>query len=710
MHRSGTSALTRVLNLLGCDLPATLLQADPTNEAGHWESHPIVRLNDRILQSAGTNWHDWQEFYPGWLKSPKADQFREEGLNLLASEFNTSHLFVLKDPRLCRILPFWLEVFRNAGVRPLILSPLRNPLEVAASLAKRNGFDPSFGTLLWLRNVLAAEFASRGKPRLFAPYTGLKANWRTLVRRMESRFDIVWPRRPDKAASEINAFLSDDLQHHRVAADAIFSDPSISEWLASTFQVLSGWAEKGERRADFAILDRIRTEFATASPAISQLVIAEQATKRIARRSVAELEQLRDRLAKSDAELAGETQRAQDFERELETIRSSLAEKEQRIGALANELMLQTKAAEAAQANLAEAHIRVHQGEAFSESEHVAALEQQLAALRSALEEKDKRIAALANDRVLYADAGLQIAGSDDSGLSVLAEQLQLELQVAKDELRLKDGEIAALASELERQVRTLEGELLNEARRAKHFEEEFGKARDILAENERRLETLFDEVRSHALARDKAETALADALSRLAQTESALVQRRHEADQTAEELARAQAQLKEMTAATAENEKIIAGLKEHAHLLLTDFKDRQVQIEILEKKTREQYEEIGELQNRQKEQINETVRLSRLALEREQETQSLREVAAKELGRSVVGLIGKRKWPLLPRRLRLKQQMALLERSGLFDREWYLQRYEDVRQSGIDPLRHYAEHGAREGREPNSKFERPKK
>jgi hypothetical protein len=40
------------------------------------------------------------------------------------------------------------------------------------------------------------------------------------------------------------------------------------------------------------------------------------------------------------------------------------------------------------------------------------------------------------------------------------------------------------------------------------------------------------------------------------------------------------------------------------------------------------------------------------------------------------------------------------------FDTRWYLQRYEDVRRSGVNPLLHYARHGYREGRDPGPGFQ----
>lgn len=53
----------------------------------------------------------------------------------------------------------------------------------------------------------------------------------------------------------------------------------------------------------------------------------------------------------------------------------------------------------------------------------------------------------------------------------------------------------------------------------------------------------------------------------------------------------------------------------------------------------------------------------------------------------------------------RRQRDMRLLHQSGLFDAVWYLEAYPDVRESGVDPLRHYLESGWREGRDPGPNF-----
>jgi GT2 family glycosyltransferase len=53
----------------------------------------------------------------------------------------------------------------------------------------------------------------------------------------------------------------------------------------------------------------------------------------------------------------------------------------------------------------------------------------------------------------------------------------------------------------------------------------------------------------------------------------------------------------------------------------------------------------------------------------------------------------------------RRRANLHLILRSGLFERDWYLSRYPDVRASGMDPSLHYLQYGASEGRDPGPQF-----
>jgi hypothetical protein len=67
----------------------------------------------------------------------------------------------------------------------------------------------------------------------------------------------------------------------------------------------------------------------------------------------------------------------------------------------------------------------------------------------------------------------------------------------------------------------------------------------------------------------------------------------------------------------------------------------------------------------------------------------------------------------LLPSRLRgwwdrrnVDRLAQLVASSGKFDARWYLTTYPDVAASGVDPIRHYLEFGAPEGRNPSPDFD----
>src|SRR6476660_8194420 len=56
MHRSGTSALARVLDLCGADIGARILGESAGNEAGHWEDAFAVETHEQLLAAYGASW------------------------------------------------------------------------------------------------------------------------------------------------------------------------------------------------------------------------------------------------------------------------------------------------------------------------------------------------------------------------------------------------------------------------------------------------------------------------------------------------------------------------------------------------------------------------------------------------------------------------------------------------------------------------------
>ena len=256
MHRSGTSALTRIVGHLGAALPLDPMPETADNPCGYWESRSIARFNNRLLESAGTRWNDDAPVSEAWFADPARATDVDEGAALLAAAFGDGPLLVLKDPRVCRLLPFWRQLLAREGIEPFALLALRDPWEVARSLQARLD-DASFrpaavaaperGLLLWLRYVLDAEARSRDLPRTLIDYATLVADWRAAVRELVERVPL--PTITFEAATAIDGFLSPGLRRQRETGLEHAGLHSAVEFLRQVAGEVTHAADHGDKRS-----------------------------------------------------------------------------------------------------------------------------------------------------------------------------------------------------------------------------------------------------------------------------------------------------------------------------------------------------------------------------------------------------------------------------------------------------------------------------
>lgn len=138
VHRSGTSLLTRALIGMGSQAGAFGDIFDADNPDGYAE-HPSVRkFNARLLEHLGASWDNWgfQASVVDW-DSSELVAWHDEAVKLLQQVFDGSGPFVLKDPRVATLAPFWERVVPLAGFEMRRLIILRDPAEVAESQMQR---------------------------------------------------------------------------------------------------------------------------------------------------------------------------------------------------------------------------------------------------------------------------------------------------------------------------------------------------------------------------------------------------------------------------------------------------------------------------------------------------------------------------------------------------------------------------------------------
>jgi GT2 family glycosyltransferase len=217
-HRSGTSALTRTLNLLGADLPNNLLDPQPDNPTGFWESRDHMFLNDELLGRLGLRWDSFLSARWNLLDRASFVHYRDRIVEFLHRDFDSSQLFIVKDPRLCRLLPVWRAALEQFDAEPKCILLVRHPLEVAGSLTSRNQTPLQAGLLIWLRHLLEAEAGSRELNRVFLSYDLLLNDWRAAALRIAQALNIEWLRDLTAAANDIDNFLQRNAQHHLLGA------------------------------------------------------------------------------------------------------------------------------------------------------------------------------------------------------------------------------------------------------------------------------------------------------------------------------------------------------------------------------------------------------------------------------------------------------------------------------------------------------------
>jgi len=177
MHRSGTSAMARVLALMGAEAGDAdeLLPAHPTdNPTGYWERAELNAIHDQLLASSGHRWDKLSGFDPHRLDPEACAQPLQRLQHLVEGLERAGRPWLAKDPRLCLFVPQWQALLGD----PACVVVVRDPRDIAASMASgpRGTFTSAFVVALWekyLRTLLADMAGHRA---IFVAYDALLAD------------------------------------------------------------------------------------------------------------------------------------------------------------------------------------------------------------------------------------------------------------------------------------------------------------------------------------------------------------------------------------------------------------------------------------------------------------------------------------------------------------------------------------------------------
>ena len=318
MHRSGTSAITGALRHCGVWVgeETELTDANVENPLGFWERRDMRDLCDQMLHSAGADWWKIANFDPNAIpRVTLAEQRRK--FEKIVSELDKYQAWVLKEPRLCLLLP----ILRHYVSNPVCIHIYRNPLDVARSLKTRNGFSISAGLALWEVYNLHALKASEGLPRISLSYESIMQHPVETLNALVKELDGLGEEHPIKPDSGlIERFIDLDLYHQR-ATDEETEDYLLPSQHALWLRLRSGEAFVGDLNIPV-------------SEATKQALLDLESVEVSFNLHNDKANELETRLNKHGAMLKTREARIEALEASAGLLRSNLETRDERIGAL----------------------------------------------------------------------------------------------------------------------------------------------------------------------------------------------------------------------------------------------------------------------------------------------------------------------------------------------------------------------------------------
>src|SRR5215211_483240 len=213
-------------------------QAD--NPDGFWEHLGFVGLNDELLDALGGAW-DLPPKTNENLSDERLDPLRTKA-QLLIEGFHSAQIWGWKDPRNSLTLPFWEDLL--PGLKTLII--VRNPLEAAYSMRKRNGTSYAFGLRLWeIYNRRLIEAAGK-RDRLFTHYDLFFEKAEKELQRIANFIGL-----PDAKIRSAAELVATKRRHTHFAIDQLV-DAGVSTEVVELYRALIAQASPARRKTPVA--------------------------------------------------------------------------------------------------------------------------------------------------------------------------------------------------------------------------------------------------------------------------------------------------------------------------------------------------------------------------------------------------------------------------------------------------------------------------
>jgi O-antigen biosynthesis protein len=325
MHRSGTSAITRGLKVMGVDLGERLMPAHrEVNPKGFWEDIDINELNEEILRELGSTWRSLSLIRCVDVQMLRDKGFHGRATELVRSKISDTAVFGLKDPRISKILPFWKGIFKDLTFDVRYILTLRHPLSVAKSLEKRDGLSLDKSYLMWLEHVLISLAETQGEKRVLVDFDRLMLDPDVELKRISSTVGL----HLDEQELEIykSSFLEVGLRHTAYQLEDLQHSAEAPALLLEMFEVLQRIAE-GK-----SVLDE--PEFLRRVEMWHHRLLDMQSALRLVDKSDVQIASLGESLEQRNITLKKQDKKLRDLEHDLREQKSRFTEMQVQLGSV----------------------------------------------------------------------------------------------------------------------------------------------------------------------------------------------------------------------------------------------------------------------------------------------------------------------------------------------------------------------------------------
>lgn len=305
MHRSGTSAITRSIKLLGVDLDRDLIPSGFDNPKGFWEDAGVVDLNEKLLTVLGSGFLSVSGGGFDFQASDALCELEVSATSLVLSKIENCQIWGVKDPRICRLLPFWQRIFAKLNIDDSYVVAVRNPVSVAESLARRDGLLNEKAYYLWLEHVIPSVLLTSEKRRVFVRYDAMLESPSAELTRIADALCLPRPLAKDVAEFE-QQFLDTSLRNSHYSTAELLGAldlPDIVKKLYLLLMDLSSSCADDRLAQQKIVLDEIISEYAAIAPLLRLIGASDFAANKISIDFAARLAKSASDIAERDSKL-----------------------------------------------------------------------------------------------------------------------------------------------------------------------------------------------------------------------------------------------------------------------------------------------------------------------------------------------------------------------------------------------------------------------